>query len=332
MTMTWQPPKLDDLRDRRLRYVRISVTERCQFRCPYCRPEQGDTPCGPQADYLTAGEIARVVKVLTTIGIKTVRFTGGEPLLRRDLASIVQAVHAVGVDDMAITTNAALLTPKRARDLSDAGLQRINISLDTLDPERFRRLSGGAPIEPVLSGIKAVCDVGIQLKTNTVVVRGQNESELEQIAQYVWSLGGIPRFIEVMPMGAGKDLSMVPADEIMKSFDLTPEHPKAVGQKGIGPADYWIHQGQKNQIVGVIAATTRNFCSSCNRIRITATGSVRPCLASACGTELRPLLRDPQTHDEDIVQAIYAALAIKPDGHRFSEGIAGELPMRSLGG
>ena len=330
--MTWQPPKLEDLRDRRVRYVRISVTDRCQFRCPYSRPEQGDAPCEPQADYLTPAEIARVVNVLTTIGIRTVRFTGGEPLLRRDLASIIQAVHAVGIDDMAITTNAALLTPKRAQNLADAGLRRINISLDTLDPQRFKTLSGGAPIEPVLNAINAVRDVGIQIKTNTVVVRGQNDHELKDIAKYVWSIGGIPRFIEVMPMGAGKDLKMVPAEEIMNSFDLTPEHPEAVSQKGIGPADYWIHQGIKHQVLGVIAATTRNFCSSCNRIRITATGSVRPCLASACGTELRPLLRDAKTNDEDLVQAIYSALAIKPDGHRFSEGIAGELPMRSLGG
>ena len=330
--MTWQPPKLEDLRDRRLRYVRISVTDRCQFRCPYCRPEHGEAPCEPQADYLTASELARVVKVLTTIGIRTVRFTGGEPLLRRDLPSIIQAVNDVGIDDMAITTNAALLTPKRAHQLTNAGLKRINISLDTLNPERFKRLSGGAPIEPVLRGIKAVREAGIQLKTNTVVVRGQNDKELEHIAQFVWSQGGIPRFIEVMPMGAGKELSMVPADEIMQSFDLTPERPEAINQKGIGPADYWIHQGRKDQVLGVIAATTRNFCSSCNRIRITATGSVRPCLASACGTELRPLLRHPTTTDNELVQAIYSALAIKPDGHRFSEGIAGELPMMSLGG
>ncbi len=193
--MTWQPPKLEDLRDRRLRYVRISVTDRCQFRCPYCRPEQGDAPCEPQADYLTAAEIARVVNVLTTIGIRTVRFTGGEPLLRRDLASIIQAVQAVGIDDMAITTNAALLSSKRAKNLADAGLKRINISLDTLDPQRFKILSGGAPIEPVLKGLNAVRDVGIRIKTNTVFVSGQKDNEIEHIAKYVWSHGGNPRFI-----------------------------------------------------------------------------------------------------------------------------------------
>ena len=330
--MNWQPPNLEDLSDRRLRYVRISVTDRCQFRCPYCRPEEGEAPCEPQDDYLTASEIGRVAKVLTTLGIRTVRFTGGEPLLRRDLPAIIESVRSAGIDDLALTTNAALLTPKRAQALADAGLKRINISLDTLDPGRFKTLSGGAPIDPVLAGIQAAQDAGMKIKTNTVVVRGQNDTELLDIARFVWACGGVPRFIEVMPMGAGKNLEMVPADEIMSHFKLTPERPEQVPGVGIGPADYWIHQNRADQVLGVIAATTRNFCASCNRIRLTATGSVRPCLASASGSELRPLLRDSRVQDQGLVDAIYQALAIKPDGHQFSEGIAGELPMKSLGG
>lgn len=330
--MNWQPPKLEDLSDRRLRYVRISVTDRCQFRCPYCRPEEGEAPCEPQKDYLSASEIGRVAKVLTTLGIRTVRFTGGEPLLRRDLPAIIESVRGAGINDLALTTNAALLTTRRAQALADVGLKRINISLDTLDPERFKSLSGGAPIDPVLAGIKAAQSVGMKVKTNTVVVRGQNEHELNAIADFVWASGGVPRFIEVMPMGAGKDLEMVPAEEIMSHFELTPERPEAVRGVGIGPADYWIHQKRADQVVGVIAATTRNFCASCNRIRLTATGSVRPCLASATGSELRPILRDPKAGDQDLVDAIYEALAIKPEGHQFSDGIAGALPMMSLGG
>ena len=330
--MNWTPPRLEDLGDRRLRYVRISLTDRCQFRCPYCRPEAGEEPCEPTADHLTARELARVVRVLTTIGIRTVRFTGGEPLLRRDLADVIASVRAVGVDDLAITTNGALLSPKRAEALASAGLRRINISLDTLDAERFKALSGGAPITPVLDGIRAAVDAGMQLKTNTVVVRGQNDRELLSIADFVWSIGGVPRFIEVMPMGAGRALEMVPADEIMSAFELVPVDEQSLRQPGIGPADYWLHQGRADQVLGVIAATTRNFCASCNRIRLTATGAVRPCLASAVGTELRPILRDVDADDRDLVEAIYQALAIKPEGHRFSEGIAGELPMKLLGG
>ncbi len=330
--MRWQPPSLDDLRGRTLRYVRISVTDRCQFRCPYCRPEHGDTPCEPMADYLQPEEIGRVTRVLSTLGIRTVRFTGGEPLLRRDLPQIIAAVRAVGIEDLALTTNAALLTPGRAKALADAGLQRINISLDTLNEERFRTLSGGALMAPVIAGLEAAKSCGMRLKTNTVVVRDQNEDELLDIARFVWRHGGVPRFIEVMPIGAGSPQQMVPAAEIMQAFDLTPETPQAALRDGVGPADYWLHEGRADQPLGVIAATTRNFCASCNRIRLTATGEVRPCLASVKGCELRPILRNPALSDQALVDAIKEALAIKPEGHRFSDGIAGESPMRSIGG
>jgi cyclic pyranopterin phosphate synthase len=330
--MRWQPPSLEDLSGRTLRYVRISVTDRCQFRCPYCRPDHGETPCEPKEDYLRPDEIGRVARVLSTLGIRTVRFTGGEPLLRRDLAQIIAAVRNTGIDDLALTTNAALLNSERAKALYDAGLRRINISLDTLDEERFQKLSGGAPMAPVLAGIQAAKSTGMKLKTNTVVVRGQNDGELLDIARYIWAQGGIPRFIEVMPMGAGANLEMVPAAEIMQAFDLSPQTPTTALRGGIGPADYWLHQGRSDQPLGIIAATTRNFCASCNRIRLTSTGEVRPCLASATGCELRPLLRDPTLGDQAIIDAITQALAIKPEGHRFSEGIPGESPMRSLGG
>ena len=176
--MAWTLPSLDDLRGRTLRYVRISVTDRCQFRCPYCRPEHGETPCEPKEDYLLPQEIARVVRILSTFGIRTVRFTGGEPLLRRDLHTIIEAIHTAGLDDLALTTNGALLTAQRAKELREAGLKRINISLDTLNPDLFRSLSGGAPIEPVLQSLDHAIDAGMRLKTNTVVVRDRNDKEM----------------------------------------------------------------------------------------------------------------------------------------------------------
>ncbi len=330
--MQWHPPSLEDLRGRTLRYVRISVTDRCQFRCPYCRPEHGDSPCEPLDDYLQPEEIGRVVRVLSTLGIRTVRFTGGEPLLRRDLPQIIAAVRKAGINDLALTTNAALLTPARAQALAEAGLQRINISLDTLNEERFRTLSGGAPMAPVLAGLEAAKSCGMRLKTNTVVVRDQNDDELLDIARFVWRHGGVPRFIEVMPIGAGNQQQMVPAAQIMQAFELTPEDPQAALRDGVGPADYWLHKGRADQPLGIIAATTRNFCAACNRIRLTATGEVRPCLASAKGSELRPILRDPTRNDQALIDAITEALTIKPEGHRFSDGIAGESPMRSIGG
>jgi cyclic pyranopterin phosphate synthase len=330
--MTWQLPSLDDLRGRTLRYVRISVTDRCQFRCPYCRPEHGESPCEPKEDYLLPEEIARVVRILSTFGIRTVRFTGGEPLLRRDLHTIIAAIRSTGIDDVALTTNGALLNEERAKELRQAGLNRINISVDTLDPDLFRSLSGGARIEPVLQSLDHAIAAGMQIKTNTVVVRDRNDNELLELARYVWARGGVPRFIELMPMGAGANLDMVPATEILGQFDLTPEDPTAAVTGGIGPADYWLHEGRRDQPLGVIAATTRNFCAACNRIRLTATGEVRPCLASSQGALLRPLLRNPKSRDEDIVAAITETLAIKPEGHRFSDGIPGDSLMRSLGG
>ena len=185
---------------------------------------------------------------------------------------------------------------------------------------------------PVLAGLEAAKSCGMRLKTNTVVVRDQNDDELLDIARFVWRHGGVPRFIEVMPIGAGNQQQMVPAAQIMQAFELTPEDPQAALRDGVGPADYWLHKGRADQPLGIIAATTRNFCAACNRIRLTATGEVRPCLASAKGSELRPVLRDPTRNDQALIDAITEALAIKPEGHRFSDGIAGESPMRSIGG
>jgi cyclic pyranopterin phosphate synthase len=330
--MAWQPPNLTDLRRRTLRYIRISVTDRCQFRCPYCRPEAGEAPCEPSADYLTPAEIARLAKLLRAVGINTIRFTGGEPLLRRDLAEIIAAVVAVGFEDIALSTNAALLHAGRAKALADAGLKRLNISLDTIDADRFRTLSGGAELAPVLAGIDCARAAGMALKTNTVVMRDHNDDELLEIARFAWSIGAVPRFIEVMPIGAGADQKMVPAAEIMSAFSLSPERPDAALRGGIGPADYWVHEGRADQVIGVIAATTRNFCAACNRIRLTATGEIRPCLASVSGVALRPMLRDGQSDDATILAAIQAALDLKPEGHRFHEGVRGEAPMRSIGG
>jgi len=330
--MTWQRPSLEDLRGRTLRYVRMSVTDRCQFRCPYCRPKEGESPCSPGPELLQVSEFGRISRVLQRIGIDTVRLTGGEPLLRRDLADIIKAVHDTGIRDLAITSNGALLTPTRAKALAAAGLARINISIDTLDAERFRTLSGGATLEPVLRGLRAAADSGLQLKTNTVVVRDQNEDELLPIAQFIWSLGGVPRFIEVMPVGAGKDLTMVPASEIMAKFRLSPEENSSSKRAGIGPSDYWIHDMNPDQVVGVIAATTRNFCARCNRIRVTATGQIRPCLASASGVDLRKMLREDHADDDTILAAIQESLSIKVDGHRFIDAVASENSMLALGG
>lgn len=316
---------------RSLEYLRVSVTDRCNFRCPYCRPETGEL-YDPPADHLEAAEIARVVAVSQQLGVRAIRFTGGEPLLRRDLPEIIAAVHAEGLTDLAITTNAWRLAT-RTQSLREAGLRRINISLDSVNATRFKRLSGGLEISPTLEGIDAAIDAGFEVKTNTVVMGGENDGELRELAQFAWDRGLTPRFIELMPIGAGALAThrRVDAKKILAAFDVTPESADEARTYGRGPADYWYHEGKKHQKLGVIGATTRNFCASCNRARLTATGAIRPCLASNLGYELRPLLRR-QCSDDELLEGILVAMGLKPEGHLFEEGQAGQNPMRGIGG
>lgn len=326
---------MEDYRDhygRRLEYLRVSVTDRCNFRCPYCRPETGEI-YDPPDDHLKAEEIARVVKVMAPLGVRAIRFTGGEPLLRRDLPLIIATVKNLGMEDLALTTNAWALAP-RSQALWDAGLKRINISLDSLDPERFRRLSGGLEVNRTLAGLDAARKQGFEIKTNTVVMAGENDDELLSIAQHCWSLGITPRFIELMPLGAGAILTeqrRTTAQEILDQFELEPEGSEEAKRYGRGPATYGYHQGRRDQKVGIIAATTRNFCASCNRARLTATGALRPCLAANLGVELRPLLRQG-VEDDQLQHAVLEGMGMKPEGHRFHEGVAGQNPMRAMGG
>ncbi len=316
---------------RSLEYLRVSVTDRCNFRCPYCRPETGEL-YDPPADHLKAAEIARVVDVSRQLGVRAVRFTGGEPLLRRDLPDVIAAVRDLGVTDLALTTNAWRLA-KRTKSLWQAGLRRINISLDALSKDRFRRLSGGLDIEPTLKGIDAAIEQGFEVKTNTVVMAGENSGELLELAQFAWARGLTPRFIELMPIGAGALAThrRIDVEEILQAFDAVPEPQNEAIRYGRGPASYWYHEGKSHQKLGVIGATTRNFCASCNRARLTATGGFRPCLASNLGYEIRPLLRQGCT-DQELLNGILEGMGRKPEGHRFHEGLAGQNAMRGIGG
>ena len=320
-----------DAYGRSLEYLRVSVTDRCNFRCPYCRPETGEI-YDPPADHLNAAEIARVVGISQQLGVRAVRFTGGEPLLRRDLPEVIAAVRDRGLTDLALTTNAWRLAD-RTEALWQAGLRRINVSLDALDPSTFRRLSGGLEIEPTLSGIEAAVQQGFEVKTNTVVMGGENDRALLDLATFAWDRGLTPRFIELMPIGAGAlaTRQRIDAEQIIQTFDAVAESQSEARTYGRGPASYWYHEGKKDQKFGVIGATTRNFCASCNRARLTATGGLRPCLASNLGYELRPLLRRDAS-DEELLEAILEGMGLKPEGHRFHDGRAGENAMRGIGG
>ena len=331
------PGWLNDRQGRSLRYLRLSVTDRCDLKCQYCMPQEGIPPSARE-DVLTFEEIGRVVKVFMELGVKTVRLTGGEPLVRRNLDELVRRIKDLGIDDIAMTTNATALRPL-AKRLVDAGLNRVNISLDSVHPETFREMTRGGDLERVMAGIDAIRDAGIgTVKTNSVVVRDHNHTQLGEIVDWAWDRNIVPRFIELMPLGEGAKLgtnAVVPVAE-MKTIlgdritqDAAPEHRADRGPAGYVPATRG--HGCK---VGFIGAVTENFCERCNRIRMTAKGEIRACLASPNGLSLRDLIREGHD-DEAILAQIRQALFGKWEGHHFNvDGVTDHehVNMSALGG
>ena len=335
-------PTVDRL-GRPLHDLRISVTDRCNFRCPYCMPREkfGDAFAFVERDdLLTFEEIARVVASAATLGVRKVRLTGGEPLLRRELPTLVGMLRAIdGIDDLAMTTNGALLAD-HARSLADAGLDRVTVSLDALDDETFQRMSDarGAGVDRVLAGIAAAEEAGLApLKINTVVRRGVNEHVLVDLARFGRERGCDVRFIEYMDVGTTNGWrrdEVVPADEILATIDA------AFPLELDGPAPlqgvarrYRYRDGQGR--VGVIASVSKPFCGSCVRGRVSPTGEVFTCLFGTAGHDLRGLLRGGASDDE-LTARLAAIWGARTD--RYSElrsGLDGPTPkaeMSYLGG
>ena len=315
--------------------LRISVTDRCNIRCVYCMPET--VTFLPKNSLLSFEEITRVVKVATTLGIDKIRLTGGEPLVRRDLPRLVSMVAAVpGIKDVGLTTNGVLLAPM-AKALWDAGLRRINVSLDTMDPVRFEELTRRTGFEQVIEGILAAKEAGFDpVKINAVAIKGTTESDVVPLALFAREHGLELRFIEYMPLDAsdhwerGKVLFAAEILEILGA-SISPLTP-APHQDPRAPAveyDYLDGVGR----VGLIASVSRPFCMSCNRIRLTAEGKLRNCLFALEETDLRPLLRDEGT-DAEIAKAIRESVAEKWEGHEIntSRFIKPERLMHSIGG
>ncbi|MGH7144921.1 MAG: GTP 3',8-cyclase MoaA [Planctomycetota bacterium] len=310
-----------DSHGRELDHLRISVTDRCNMRCTYCMPD-GDYDAQPRHKLLTFEEIARVVGALVhDHGVKHLRLTGGEPLVRHGLPKLVAQLRALPVADIAMTTNAVLLKG-HARALRDAGLTRLNISLDTLHQDRLARISSGTRLKDILNGIDAAMAAGFtQTKFNAVLMRSINEDEILPLVRYALDRGGVMRFIEVMPIGvmAGRHKQfLVPAEEIRQTvareFDLTTA-PRPVGS----PAAY--HRivdrrtGQTGEF-GIIASETEPFCMSCRRLRLTADGTFIACLFHERGADLRQWARTPfadePSADAALRSLLEAAVALKP--------------------
>ena len=325
------PAPLSDAQGRAITYLRLSLTDRCNFRCSYC------APLGPERheDPLSRAEVARLVAVFARLGVRRVRLTGGEPTLRRDLLDIVGAVAATpGIEEVALTTNGQALD-RLAAPLRAAGVARVNVSLDSLDPARLRRIAGqAASLDRIVRGVAAARAAGFaSVKLNAVVVRGVNEGELGDLARFAWRAGAVVRFIELMPFGEGEPVPLAEVKALLRAQGVRLEPDPS---RGWGPAYHMRGHAEVGGrpvtgLVGFIGAMTENFCESCNRVRVAADGSLRACLGGRDQVDLKPLLRD-EPDDAVIAARIVAALAQKRDRHQMQAGAGALPPMIGTGG
>jgi len=332
-------PRLQDhnLRDtygRVIDYLRVSVTSRCDLRCVYCTPGPRPRTAG---DELRDEEILRVVRAAARLGVRRVRLTGGEPTLRPGLTGLVESIAAIeGIEEVSLTTNGLRLSGMAA-ELRRAGLQRVNVSLDSLRPDRFRRITRGGELPRVLDGLAAAEAAGLApLKLNVVVVRGLNDDELVELAgltvEHLWHV----RFIELMPIGNQGDWGAefpLPADRFLpvqemrhRLAELTLEPAEA--PSGAGPARTFRLRGAQGT-VGFIAPLGQRFCHACNRLRLTSDGRLRPCLLAGADLSIRGALRSGAPLEPLLLRAV----AAKPEGHGLHRGwLANDLHMCEIGG
>jgi len=316
--------------------LRVSLTDRCNLRCAYCMPPEG-LDWLPSADVLTDDEIVRLITVgVELLGITTVRLTGGEPLLRKNLELLVGDIAALSpVPEIALTTNGIGLAA-RAEKLAAAGLRRINVSLDTLDPEIFAKLSRRRRLSDVLDGIAAAREAGLQpVKINTVLLRGVNDHEAFDLLQWAMAERVQLRFIEQMPLdpqhGWKRD-EMITAAEIKQQLGQHVEDPKDALTRGSAPAELFRVAGT-DYSVGIIASVTQPFCGACDRVRLTADGQIRNCLFARTESDLRTPLRSGAS-DAELAALWVAAVAGKKPGHGINDPsfLQPDRPMSAIGG
>jgi cyclic pyranopterin phosphate synthase len=315
-------------------YLRISVTDRCNERCLYCLPE-GYQGWAQRPDHLTEEEILRLVRIAAGMGFRKFRLTGGEPLVRRDLPEIVsQMARTPGVEAIGLSTNGTLLE-RLAGPLRQAGVRTVNISLDALDPGTYRRITGG-DVEQVLRGIRAAISEGFErVKLNTVLLRGANESELWPLVLFAAEHQLPLRFIELMPVSQTSgltDRSFLPVTEVMEQLGVRDRLiPQPDHRLGHGPAKYYRLE-RTGALVGFIGAiTNQHFCESCNRVRLTADGKVRPCLGNHGEVDLRTALRGVAS-DSELAALLRHSIGQKPEQHAFRGSYTPCRPMVAMGG
>jgi len=311
------PAPLVDRFGRTVDYIRLSITDRCDFRCSYCMAEEMEFL--PRDEILTLEECARLVRAFVNLGVSKVRITGGEPLVRKDAISLMRNIgNLPGLRELTLTTNGSQLS-NFAEELRSAGVRRINISLDSLDAEIFKRITRTGRLEQVLRGIEAAQEVGFDnLKLNTVIMRGVNDHEIESLAEFAIDKQLDISFIEEMPLGTVKHersgswfSNHETLSRLQPHFTLLPST-ESTG----GPARYWRIPGVKTRI-GFISPHTHNFCESCNRVRITCKGELYLCLGQDDRVDLMPMLREHPDDNSVLRETIIAAMQIKPEGHDF---------------
>jgi cyclic pyranopterin phosphate synthase len=313
--LTNPPAKLIDQFGRQVDYIRLSITDRCDFRCVYCMAEEMSFL--PRDEVLTLEECARLVKAFVHLGVTKVRITGGEPLVRKNALWLFEEIGAI-VPELVLTTNGSQLG-EQATALKKAGVKRINISIDSLKPERFKQITRTGRLEQVLAGLEASIHAGFEgIKINTVLMRGSNDDEATDLVQLAIDKKIDISFIEEMPLGEvnhARDSTFISnADTLLllqSKYSLLP----STHNSG-GPARYWQVADTATKI-GFISPHSHNFCESCNRVRITCKGELYLCLGQEDKVDLMPLLRDHPKDDAPLIQAILNSMAIKPKGHDF---------------
>ncbi|OEF96970.1 GTP 3',8-cyclase MoaA [Desulfuribacillus alkaliarsenatis] len=314
-------------------YMRIAVTDRCNLRCQYCMPEEGVKALN-HVNILSFEEILSVVKVAASLGVRKIRLTGGEPLVRKDLEKLIFMISQVeGIEDIAMTTNAIHLA-ERIDDLQAAGLNRVNISLDSLNADKFRELTRGGDLDKVLKGVEAAIDRGLEpVKVNAVVIKGFNDDEIADFIRWTIDTPIQMRFIEYMPIGDSlvwKD-GYFPLEEVRKIAESIAPVIDVVGVKGNGPASVFKLAGAAGT-VGIIHPVSQHFCSSCNRLRLTADGKLKPCLFWQKEVDIRPYIHDEQQLDN----VFRDVLNLKEEKHQMTEELQGEKrtvrKMSQIGG
>ncbi len=310
-------PELVDQFGRAVDYIRLSITDRCDFRCQYCMAE--DMTFLPRNQVLSLEECARIIKVFVGLGVSKVRITGGEPLVRKNAMWLFEEVgQLTGLQELVITTNGSQLD-KYAAQLKQAGVKRINISIDSLNPERFKNITRTGSLDKVLAGLQACIDHGFEgIKINSVLMRGINDDEAIALAQFAIDKKIDISFIEEMPLGEvnhSRDNSFISNEDTLKLLQSKYTLLPSTLSTG-GPARYW-QVAESPSKIGFISPHSHNFCESCNRVRITCQGELYLCLGQEDKIELMPLLRDHPNNDAPLIQAILDSMKIKPKGHDF---------------